>query len=69
MAEQQTTTPFAVDATRQDTAANKDDQQLPDTTRVEAVVDPGQPNGYKIIRSATGKNYVEVRAEDVSCNY
>ncbi len=29
---------------------------------VEAVVDEGEPNSYKIVRSATGKNYVEVRA-------
>lgn len=29
---------------------------------VEAVVDGDKPNGYKIVRTATGKNYVEVSA-------
>jgi hypothetical protein len=29
---------------------------------VEAEVDADKPNGYKIVRTATGKNYVEVSA-------
>lgn len=37
------------------------EQGVPDKV-VEAVVDGDKPNGYKIVRTATGKNYVEVSA-------
>lgn len=37
------------------------EEGVPDKV-VEAVVDGDQPNGYKIVRTATGKNYVEVSA-------
>jgi hypothetical protein len=36
-------------------------EEVPDKV-VEAIVDGDQPNGYKIVRTATGKNYVEVSA-------
>lgn len=54
MSEAQAQTPFAGEPEQQAGT----EQQLPET--VEAVVDGGQPNGYKIVRSATGKQYVEV---------
>ena len=42
----------------------EEQEGVPDKV-VEAVVDEGEPNSYKIVRTATGKNYVEVRA----CGY
>jgi len=56
MAQAQAQTPFAEEPEQQAGT----EQQLPET--VEAVVDGGQPNGYKIVRSATGTQYVEVSA-------
>jgi hypothetical protein len=56
---EQTQTPVEPQLVQQE-----EQEGVPDKV-VEAVVDEGDPNSYKIVRTATGKNYVEVRA----CGY
>jgi hypothetical protein len=58
---QQGETPFAGQP-----ALEQGQEGVPDKV-VEAVVDGDKPDGYKIVRTATGKNYVEVSVLTMRC--